>query len=302
MRVFYTAFVFILLSSQAFASLRFGAYNIRNYGSITTNPQQQTDRYLLANILAELNYDFFSVEEINDKADFTNLIHSYFPQYEVVLSKCGGSHAQHLGFVYNKNKFRLIFEHEELALTVTRPNQVPACKGGSRPAMMGQFIELSTGQKFLAIALHLKAGGTQSSIDKRYFQFQTLSNLLQSYNGQYGPYVIMGDLNTTEYNKGEHNYYHQLFKQFVYGHGLTDLSEKIGCTSYWWGGVDDGYEYPSLLDHVLMSNDLVNTFGRDYDSYTTAHCYVAGCYPATKQFLGSTYSGVSDHCPILTEF
>ncbi len=294
--------LFISLLTPAFASLKFGAFNIRNY-SYDNRANVHTNKKLLVQIINAMKYDFFSVEEIVEKEDFIKLMKENFPFYEVVLSECGGGSSQKLGFVYNKNKFIMKWKHEEDALSVTKPNQQPSCNQGSRPAMMAQFVINSPRREhFVAIALHLKAGGNSQSINKRYFQFATLSKILTKLRGKYGPYVIMGDLNTTEYIKGAANPFHQKFNKFVEAHDLVNLTEDVGCSSYWWGGVNDGLEYPSQLDHVLMSESLVRELGNKYISQKASHCKALSCKPAAPQVLGKTYIEVSDHCPISAAF
>lgn len=295
--LFAAALIFI---TNSFASLKIGTFNIRNY-DLDQRSNTHTNKKLLVQVLKKLDYDFFSVQEIRKKQDFIQLIKKNLPNYDVALSECGGAHGQKLGFVYDKRRFKVLRFYEEMAIATTNPNVDPVCNSGSRPGFVAQFLDRDNNKTFLAIALHLKAGGSKRSLEKRYYQFGTLSRLVAKLGNKYGPIMLIGDLNTTEYKKGNSSSYYQRFQQFLNKTGMENLTSDVGCSSYWWGGRNDGKEYPSQLDQILVQKDFVKTYG-SYQSYTTAHCSTVRCQVSPKSKLGKIYAEVSDHCPLVSQF
>ncbi len=291
----------ILFTQFAHSQFKIGTFNIRNYDR-DDRSNQRTNKALLAQIIFNQGYDLFAVQEIHEKKDFTGFLKYYFPHYGLILSQCGGAHQQYLGFVYDQRRFQLIRFYEDMSMSVTSDNQQPQCNDGSRPGFVAQFFDKQTQKTFIAISLHLKSGGNSESIRKRYYQLNSLSKIIRKLGSQYGPVMIMGDLNTTEYIKGENDYYHRLFDKFASDHRLTNLTRDVGCTNYWWGNRDDGFEYPSHLDHVLVDSNFFNTYGNNYKSETSTHCARLNCRPATLNHLGKSFQEVSDHCPLKIEF
>ena len=107
----------------------------------------------------------------------------------------------------------------------------------------------------------------------------------------------MGDFNSTEYNlKGKH---HELFKNSVKSMELIDTTAKLKCSSYWWGGQQDFKQYPSILDHILVSKPLLQN--RSYTSETMGHCKALNCQVTFEDSMGISFDEVSDHCPLVTE-
>jgi endonuclease/exonuclease/phosphatase family metal-dependent hydrolase len=295
------ALLLFLLPTSVLASFKIGTYNIRNF-DYDQRYDLPTDKNKLYGILNSMDFDLLAVQEINKKEVFKNFIGSRFSQYGVAMSNCGGAHKQHLGFVYNRHKLKLLGFKEDMRLTVYRPDQQPKCYDGSRPAAIAYFVERDTGIKFVAMSLHLKSGGNSSSIEKRFIQFKTLEKIMGEFKQQgIKNFVLMGDLNTTEYIKGPSNPNHNRFRAFVKHVGMINASKDIRCSSYWWGGIDDQKEYPSQLDHVLISKNMITQGGFYPQTRVGAHCNKFRCGITPTARMNDTYKGVSDHCPILTD-
>lgn len=282
---------FLLASTLSYARLTVGTYNIRNF-DYDERARIKTNKPELASILKGLNFDLLGVNEINNVSEFNNFVGSKLRGYDVALSNCGGAHGQHLGFVYNKAKLKLINFREEMQFS--GDNNSGGCFAGSRPAAVALFEELSTRERFYAIQLHLKSGSNASSVQKRARQYQLLQKLVKDLVASGTPSVIaMGDINTTGYLDRDNDY--RQFTSMLKNSSMSDLSSSIGCSAYWWGGSDDGIESPSLLDHVMATGPMLK--GQKASTTVGAHCRAVSCREASPQQLGVSYTGVSDHCP-----
>lgn len=279
----------LLVSSLVQASLTIGTYNIRNF-DYDERARINTNKPALENILKGLRSDLLGVTEINNVSEFNSFIGRKLPGHDVVLSNCGGAHGQHLGFVYNKAKLKLINFTEEAAFS----GEGGGCFAGSRPAAVALFEEISTRERFYAIQLHLKSGGNAADMQKRAQQYQLLQRLVKRLVASGVPSVLaMGDMNTTGYTARDNDY--RSFEAMLRGAALNNLSANIGCSAYWWGGTDDGKESPSLLDHILATGPMLKN--RTAASTVGAHCRAVSCREASPAQLGISYTGVSDHCP-----
>ncbi|MBL7666016.1 MAG: hypothetical protein JNM93_12850 [Bacteriovoracaceae bacterium] len=289
-----------LFQFNAEATFRAGSYNIRNFGSDEAN-QPDTDKVELAKTIAGLQVDMLGVEEIVDKQQFTQFVAGYFPYYALALSQCGGRGRQHLGIMYNPQRFNLIGLYEDMRLSASGPNSQIDCYQGLRPALIGYFEDKQTSKKFIFMVLHLKAGGDQKAMETRYFQYEVLKVVLNEYRVRgYNDFIIVGDLNSTEYSLGPSNPYYQAFKQIISNLGLYDLTQNLPCTNYWHGGTRDGIEEPSMLDHILSSPSFVSPKNPPA-AYVGAHCLANRCQTTRADRLGRSYTNVSDHCPILSD-
>ena len=164
---------------------------------------------------------------------------------------------------------------------------------------------IDTGKTFVAISVHLKSGGRDKSIKKRFKQLQIISEVLEEQRRKgIQNFIVMGDFNSTEYIfQGD---IQKRFKKVVKQMGLVDITESISCTSYWWGGRSDGKEYPSQLDHILVSGGFYsNVKGSNAPAKITTkvhgHCAKLKCAITSAHDMGISYDEVSDHCPIASE-
>jgi endonuclease/exonuclease/phosphatase family metal-dependent hydrolase len=269
--------------------LTFASYNIRNFDH---DPRSgvETNKVELAKILRTFDFDLLAIQEVVAKDTFESFFSDNFPKLNYKLSDCGGRGHQKLGFIYNPERLKLISFIEEPRIAVNSD-----CHSGIRPGVFGIF-ETKSKIKIVAVSLHLKAGGMQENDDMRYTQIMVLHDILKEYRTQgYKNFVIMGDLNTTDYIKKAKNY--ARFVEFVKVNDLVDSAEAMACTAYWSGGVSDGKEHSSILDHVLVSNKLLGK-AKKPKIFVHSHCEQVACAATPAINLGESYRGVSDHCPV----
>lgn len=295
------------LSERAIDSgVRIASYNIRNF-DYDQRSRVPTNKQELAKTLKEIDFDFLGVQEINKVDVFANFIdRNFFGKYKVALSECGGAHGQRLGFVYDKSLFQLVGFEEDMRVSNPHSPNRAECDQGSRPLAVGTFRVKTTGKLFVAVSLHLKSGGQDRSIRKRFKQLEILGRLLAEKRSMgINHFVAMGDFNSTEYIFDGRNT--RKFESAVQRMGLMNLSSELSCTAYWWGGRPDGKQYPSQLDHILISNGFQNILksngnksGRGIQTLAYGHCKKLSCSVADEGRMGEAFEGVSDHCPIVS--
>ena len=290
-----------ILQSAYAAPFKLVSYNIRNF-DYDSRSHTPTNKKHLVYTIDQANPDLMAVQEINNKYEFEKMVDINFQgDYETALSNCGGSHDQHLGFVYKTKTLKLLNFTEDLRTVNVNSNQrinTQNCRQGSRPVAIATFKKIDTNQIIIALSVHLKSGGQKSSIKKRFKQLEVLNKIVTEYRAKgMKHFIIMGDFNSTEYIfQGTHQ---KKFAKMVRKMNLQDASEKISCSSYWWGNSDDATQYPSVLDHILVSTEL--TKGREIKAEPLAHCAALSCRPTSEFDMGISFDEVSDHCPIKTE-
>lgn len=274
---------------QSKKGFNFATFNIRNYGS--EDSSNKTDKRRLKNILLKTGADVIGVQEVIDEVDFKRFVKNYLPGFRVRLTKCGGLGNQKLGFIYKTSALTLSRFSEDQIM-----NEKGVCEKGLRPAAIAKFRNKKNGIKFTAINVHLKAGGSQSNADKRFWQYKQLTKLLKKHRKLGAKYfVVVGDFNTTDYVLRNKNY--KRFLNFVDKNNLIDFSETLECTSFWYGGVEDGYFTPSLLDHILVSEALWDNYNVQ-EVEVGSHCKRVSCDEVHEDRLGESFQEVSDHCPV----
>lgn len=281
--------LFFTLSSYA---LTIGAYNIRNF-DYDERSRIKTNKQELSLLLQSLKVDVLSVEEVNNTAEFERMVASKLPGYGTEISRCGGAHGQHLGFLYNMNTVELLSFNEDL--TISEPGKGGSCDSGSRPLAIALFKIKATGQKFYAMTAHLKAGADAGSLAKRQKQYEIIKNTVNELRQKTGiqDFSFAGDMNTTEYLNRGTDYVH--FRKLVSDLGMIDLAANNACSAYYWGGTDDGIETPSLLDHVVVTPGLMK---KKATAEAHGHCKKVSCREVPATQLGIIYESVSDHCPM----
>ncbi len=291
MKAFFS--VFFLASTLSAHALTIGAYNIRNF-DYDERYRISTNKVELQTIISNLKADVLSVEEINNTAKFEEFVANKLPGYDTELSRCGGEHGQHLGFLYNKNTVELLSFNEDLSITA--PGTPGSCDSGSRPMAIALFRVKATKQKFYGFTVHLKSGSQPASLKKRSQQYQIIMNTMQELKAKSGvvDFYVAGDFNTTEYVSRGSDYAD--LNRAVKAMGMIDLASNLKCTAYYWGGTDDGIETPSMLDHVLATPGLIKN--KTADAKVHGHCATASCREVPIKELGISYESVSDHCPV----
>jgi endonuclease/exonuclease/phosphatase family metal-dependent hydrolase len=296
-RVKISLLLLLILSFSAIAELKISSYNIRNYDK----KSEQTDKVALKKIIQNLNSDLIGTEEIYNNSSFENFVSKEFPSYNLALSKCGGGGSQNLGFMYKKDTLELenLIEDSKIA---DLDGITPYGCSSLRPALLGFFKVKTTGAKFVAIVLHLKAGGGTRSYEKRSKQYKYILKMIRNLRlAGHKDVVVLGDLNTTGWNAKSADADHTNFENLLTKSGTRTITDNLKCTSYWSGpNRNDDIEVPSTLDHLLFSPDFMGMKLESAD--VGAHCRKANCAETYDSELGNSYSNVSDHCPITATF
>ncbi len=288
----FAALLFSVLISFKSFGLEIVSYNIRNFDK-DVRSGTETNKPVLIATLKSLNADLFGIQEVVNQTAFAQMINTSFPEYGYALSTCGGSGRQKLGFLYKKATIRLNAFREDSRLAAEGQ-----CNKGLRPAAIGTFTYLPNGMNFTAIAVHLKAGGKQANADVRYRQYGIITQIVREIRQQgENNLVVLGDFNTTDYVLRNQNY--ARFIEFIDNNQLIDFSAEVNCTAYWWGETDDNIEDPSILDHIVVSQEF-HSFFKGHTVQMKAHCEKVQCKAASSADLGITYKDVSDHCPMLS--
>ncbi|MBT4790591.1 MAG: hypothetical protein HON90_03390 [Halobacteriovoraceae bacterium] len=293
--------ILIFLCFNSNAGLRVASYNIRNF-DYDTRSNTRTNKNHLVNTIKAMNADLMAIQEINEQEEFKSMISNKFKnRYKTTLSTCGGFSQQKLGFIYDKNKLQLMNFKEDVR--TSKPGRTDVshevmCVTGSRPLAIATFKNKLTNEKIVVISVHLKAGGKDSSIKKRFKQHNIINDVVAKLarNGL-NNVIILGDFNSTEYSLKRDS--HQRFKASVKSLNAIDTTEQLQCSSYWWGGADDSKQYPSVLDHILISRNLLK--GKTYSTEVFGHCKQLACKVTYESEMGTGFDEVSDHCPVLTE-
>lgn len=288
----------ILISSSALASFKVASYNIRNF-DYDTRSRVSTNKKHLVKTIAQINADLIGVQEINRTNRFDEMIQSNFQgKYRTVFTQCGGAHDQKLGFVFNSAELQLIdFNQDMRTVNVNHGSQRQSlqCDQGSRPLAVAHFKHLSTNRHIIAITVHLKSGGRSSSIQKRTKQLKAIKKLIDEKRSQgFEHFVVVGDFNSTEYIFKTEGY--RRFVGLVREMKLQDTASNLKCTSYWWGGLNDQKQYPSSLDHILVSSSLM--VNKNAKAQVYGHCAKLMCATTSEAQMGVSFDQVSDHCPI----
>lgn len=286
----------ICFSINAQAKITLGSYNIRTYDS----KKSPTDKRELKKIIRSMKADFITVEEIVNASSFKAFIKKSFPNYGVYLSKCGGGGKQKIGFLYSKRIFKLKKVYEDNRLS--DPGNIVGQYGCGRlrPALVGIFTHLKTREEFVAVGVHLKAGGSSNNYIKRAKQYEIVSRIVDELRlADYKNIALMGDFNSTGYLDQDQDYIN--FQNMLAETNMTSSSENLQCTSYWSGkNRSDDIEEPSVLDHVVYSGTLL---GKTPKKVTLlSHCKKVLCKRESAETLGRSYKKVSDHCPITVTF
>ena len=280
------------VSLSVHAGITLGTYNIRNF-DYDERSRINTNKVELGTTLKALNADVLSIEEVNNTVEFGKFLATKMPGYAFEVSRCGGAHGQHLGFLFNKATIEMLAFNEDLA--TTEPGRPGTCDSGSRPMAIALFKIKATGQKFYGMTVHLKSGSQGDSLSKRALQYNIIKQTIKELTSKTGvkDFYVAGDFNTTEYRNRGADY--KGLTKVVSELGMIDLTSNLPCTAYYWGGTDDGIESPSMLDHIIVTPGLLKTKAQ---SKNHAHCQKVNCQEVPIKQLGIIYEQVSDHCPI----
>jgi hypothetical protein len=131
-------------------------------------PQETTDVEWVACVIAWLNVDVLSLNEITDTesartemnrvlmllASFTQAI------WQVSLQECGAPTAQHVGRLSNTARVALSASHDMWQLNARASATGSPCVGSLRPGRYAHVNAISSRVKFHVVSVHLKSGAT----------------------------------------------------------------------------------------------------------------------------------------------
>ena len=284
--------IFLLLSlilvPHAWAGWSISSYNIRNFDH---DPEAgQTNLTELGNIIKDFKSDVMTFIEVVNLPAFKKVVAENLPGYVVANSACGGFGEQKLAIIYDPKVFDFISSSEDMTFSST----TTSC-GDLRPAFLVTLKHKTNKQTYVFAALHLKAGGSATAMQERWAQYELLEKLAKKYNSQ--NLIILGDLNTTGYSVQDEDFAH--FSQFLTSSSLRTISENLSCTAYWAGNLSTGQHQSSILDHIVLKNEM---YDEVKEIYFGSHCAKLDCQDARPSELGLSYKSVSDHCPIQVIF
>ena len=304
-------------STKKTGNLRIATYNIRNFpkdvmgepdggadaGAAAEEPetttslartQKETDLALAVEILDKLDFDVLAVQEINDPAAFEDLLgrlgNKNGHRYEAKFST-DWPHVQHTGIVVRADRARIEAPkiHADVA---TRPTM--------RAGFSARIVSTKEGgADFGLLVLHLASGDSAGRAKLRAEQASFAAKAVAERKGEMvdDDFIVVGDFNTALQEKEMPN-----FDTVMAGaeSGLARQENASACTTYYTKGKDPLLQ-PSWIDHVYVSS----LAERDTSVPITAgaHCAERSCQPfeSSGPESGTSYWGVSDHCPVYFE-
>jgi endonuclease/exonuclease/phosphatase family metal-dependent hydrolase len=229
----------------------------------------------VSQLIKDLDIDLFGLQEMNEATSFYRLLDS-LPDYNGIVSDYPNDYLK-LGIIYKKDIVSIsnvtqIFTNDQYAFP--------------RPPFMA-YVEVkkenNTRFDFTLFVLHLKAMGGDANEARRKDACEKLhvyinNNILNSADKDV---IVLGDWNDELEDPIEDNVF-QIFKSDTANYTFLTNS-LIGQHSY--------PSYPSLIDHIMITNDALSEFGNGNTKILDLD-YQFSNY--------STY--VSDHRPVLAQF
>jgi endonuclease/exonuclease/phosphatase family metal-dependent hydrolase len=301
-------------------NLRLGTFNIRNFPSglpaaagdggtsdagasapdTDTRPrvvrtQDETDEAMLVELLDRLDFDLLAVQEINEPERLVAVLDRLGQRngraYQTIFST-DWEHPQRVGVIARTDRLRLEEPkvHPEIATRPTMRAGLTARVTSTRPG----------GVDFGILVLHLASGDTGGRATLRATQATYAAEVVAARQAAHGDrdFVVLGDLNTAK-EEGE---LPGLDRAMAAGDtGLTRAPADAACTSYYVKSKGVADVQPSLIDHVYLAS--MDERDRSVPMTVGAHCYERSCQPfeSDSKEHGTSYWGVSDHCPVYFE-
>jgi exonuclease III len=264
--------------------------------------QEDTDIGMLVDLLDRLDFDVLAVQEINDTERFdaalAELGARHGRTYDSTYS-LAWDHPQHVGLVVRTDHARIEAPqvHGEIATRPTMRAGLSARITSTRPG----------GVDFGILVLHLASGDTSGRATLRAEQASHAAEVVAARQAEFGDddFVVVGDMNTAR----EEREFPGLDAAMAgaggggggKASGLTRQATELGCTSYYVKGPNVPLLEPAWIDQVY----LASMTERDSSVPVTAgaHCYERSCRPfeSDAKDTGTSYWGVSDHCPVYFE-
>lgn len=296
-------------------NLRIATYNIRNFpkdvmgtvdaGADAAAPEDvaeeplvrrslETDLGMAVAILDKLDFDVLAVQEINDTAAFEDLLarlgEKNGRRYQAVFST-EWPHPQHTGIVVRSDRLRIESPkvHGEIA---TRPTM--------RAGLSARVVSKKDhGADFGMLVLHLASGDSAGRARLRAEQAAFAAKVVAERRAELADedFVVVGDFNTARQDAEM-----PAFDAAMSGSesGLVRQADEPACTTYYTKGKDPVLA-PSPIDHVYLASFAERD--RTVPIVAGAHCAERSCQPfeSSSAESGTSYWGVSDHCPVYFE-
>jgi endonuclease/exonuclease/phosphatase family metal-dependent hydrolase len=311
-------------SAKKSGNLRIATYNIRNFPKdmmgqpdggadagtpaeeATVDPaalvrrQTDTDLAMAVELLDKLDFDVLAVQEINDPRAFEDLIgrlgNKNGHRYQAAFST-DWPHVQHTGIVVRADRARIESPrvHAEVATRPTMRAGFSARIVSTKEPSAGE----PRGADFGLLVVHLASGDSGGRARLRAEQASFAAKAIADLKNESGDddVIVVGDFNTAGQEEEM-----PAFDSAITGSesGLSRQKNESACTTYYTKGKEP-LLVPSWIDHVYTSSlaerDLTVPI------VSGAHCAERSCQPfeSSGPESGTSYWGVSDHCPVYFE-
>ncbi|HUC62824.1 MAG TPA: hypothetical protein VMF53_12800 [Alphaproteobacteria bacterium] len=276
--------------------LRLGAWNVEWF-------PDHTDIGWLACTIAWMNLDLLALEEIRAtpaaQAGMARLLAELGrltgDTWRVDLQNCGGAGRQHVGFIWNATRLRLVEGEDAWALNARASGPDDPCAGWLRPGRADAFAPRDgTSAPFRAVAVHLKSGVAPRDESERHVALSRLGSLVAETPG--ARLVVLGDFNsmgegTVSSARAEIASLDALAAATE--PGFARARPNPSCTEYYRGR-------GGALDQALVSRSMGSI--DPAATRVTGYCALAQCRPISPWRLDArpaAYRALSDHCPLV---
>lgn len=257
-------------------------------------------------VMQEIGSDIFAVQEISDDNSLNSLL-AGLPRYTKIVSDKWSHSAdppdpnfppQKIGFVFDTTTVNLIgsrimfsglYDNIRAGMVVL-PDYPGSSTGfwssGRLPFMADFRVTLQGISKTVkVIVIHAKSGSYQNDYDRREYDVRVLHDTLMMHHAREN-IVVLGDFNDEvgeSIQEGASTSFHPIVNDTANFKTLTGLLGKGDTGSYLGTG--------SMLDHVIITDKLEDSFVRNSSFIEDARNYISN-YTRTT----------SDHLPVTARF
>ncbi len=254
-----------------------------------------TDQEMLLDLLEKLDFDVLAVQEIRDPASLDGVLRrleertgrTYASAYST--NELSGND-QRVGLLVDAGSVDLSDAKEHASIDVT---------GTLRAGLSARVVSRKEqGVDLSVLVLHLASGESVKRAGLRAQQAAAASAVAAELAASASDedVMVLGDLNTAR----EEAEYGALDAAFASSLPIERHDNPSGCTSYFVKN-KLGTLAPSTIDQVLTAS--LDELDSEVPIVSGAHCYERSCTPFESDGpeTGTTYWGVSDHCPVYFE-
>ena len=253
------------------------SWNLQNFPRLGEQTIQD-----VAEIVYDLDADLFGLQEIEDTSSFRRLL-SFLPDYEGIYSDdlYSGTEYQKTAVIFNKEMItisgkKMLFSDDSYSFP--------------RPPLQ-VYIQAFHNQNwfdFTLIVLHLKASGGAENEARRRSACEKLKNYLdlEITNSADQDYMVVGDWNDELSDPEVDNVFQTFLNDPLNYTFLTQILLNDPVVNATYIG-----SFNSIIDHILISEDLENEFTNGYLQVIKA-----------DQFFSAYNHEVSDHRPVGVKF